>query len=65
MDGILLRTIHPRELWRHCISGLQSAQDEDIQQFLREEVEMAVEAPVQEKSAGADNIPAEFVQVGG
>ena len=40
-------------------------QDEDIQQILREEVEITVEAPKKEKSAGVDNIPAEFVQVGG
>ena len=36
-------------------------QDEDIQQFLREVVEIAVEAPNKEKSAGVDNIPAEFI----
>ena len=38
-------------------------QDEDIQQVLREEVEIAVEAPKKEKSAGVLNIPAEFVKV--
>ena len=40
-------------------------QDEDIQLFRREEVEIAIEAPKKEKSAGIDNIPAESVQVGG
>ena len=40
-------------------------QDEAIQQFLREEVEIAVEASKKEKSVGVVNIPAEFVQVGG
>ena len=39
--------------------------DEDIQQFLRVEVEIEVEAPKMEKSAGVDNISAEFVHVGG
>ena len=38
-------------------------QDEDIQQFLREEVEIAGEAPKKKKSAGVVNIPAEFVKV--
>ena len=40
------------------------SQDEDIQQFFREEAETAVEAPIEKKSAGVDNIPAEFVQIG-
>ena len=40
-------------------------QDEDIQQFRREEVEIAIGAPKKEKSAGVDNISAEFVQDGG
>ena len=39
-------------------------QDDDIQQFLREEVEIAVEAPKKEMSAGVVNIPAKFVQFG-
>ena len=40
-------------------------QVEYIQQFLREEVDIAIEAPKKDKSAGMDNKPAEFVQVAG
>ena len=42
-----------------------SPQDEDIRQFRREKVEIAIEASQKEKSAGVDNISAEFVQAGG
>ena len=40
-------------------------QDEDIQPIFREEVEIAVEVPKNEKSAGIDNIPAGFVETCG
>ena len=41
------------------------SQYKDIQQFLREKVEIAIEAPKKEKSVGVVNIPAAFVQVDG
>ena len=42
-------------------------QGENLQPILREKVELAVEALKEgkERSAGVDNIPAEFVQAGG
>ena len=39
--------------------------EEDLQQILREEVEISVTLLKKEKSAGVDNIPAELIQAGG
>lgn len=60
------------ELYNHQLDGdpavlhcQQATPGEDPQSIQREEVEVAVKALKQEKSAGIDNIPAEMVQAEG
>ena len=51
-------------MWRQCSTGLQPAQEEDLQPILREEIEIAVASMKKGMSSGVDNIPAELDQAG-
>ena len=67
IDGICSEPYTHDSYGDNAFLDCNKLQDENIQPILREKVEVAVEALKEgkDRSAGVDNIPAEFVQAGG
>ena len=63
-DRILRRTKQPWESWGEAVLDCNQP-PQDLQPILHKEVEIALAALKKGKSARADNIPAELVQVSG
>ena len=62
----ILSELYNHEIYGdHAVPGCNQSPEEDLQPILHEEDEIAVTALKKEKSAGVDNIPADFVQAGG